>query len=377
MKKLMLSLKIFLIFFICFIVSSCDQGEKQTPSAKTTQQDLSSHPIYSNYNFDQSGKVISFGTQPLYMPTGLIIEVIKRDLLLKRELSTLDFKLQFFPFLKGKDVNFFMFKNDISVGVGGDMPALTLAARGDILIPTLIQNGPVSIVTKKHMLLVDLRGKNIGYASGSLAHYALLDSLSSVGLSVDEVRLVPLEVNEMVESLNKGQISAYAAWEPTPELGKKQYSFVKGHQSMSSGFLYFNNKFFKIYPEVLYLIIAAELRAINWIKSSKENLKRASQWALNSAESILGRETMLSIRDYTYLAEQDILGRNSTKFYGINENSLKKNGLLHSEFQFLKNLGTISADAKWEKVINSFRPEIVQEIIKEKNKYKLQEFDYK
>jgi len=370
------AIKIFLVLSFCFLTSTCDQGQQQSSPSKTKQQDLSSHPIYSQYDFDKSNRVISFGTQPLYMPTGLITEVIKRDLLLERELSRYDVKLQFFPFLKGKDVNFFMFRNDINVGVGGDMPALTLAARGDILIPALMQNGPLSIVTKRHMLLADLRGKNIGYAFGSNAHFALLNLLSSVGLSEQDIQLVPLEVNEMVEALEKQTVDAFSAWEPTPEIGKKQYSFIKDHRSMSTGFLYFNNNFFADSPEVLHLIVAAEIRAIYWIKSSRQNLKQASQWAINSAQILSKRKPMLAVDDYTYLAEQDILGRYSANFFGINENSLKRNGLLHNEFQFLKNSGLISADAQWDRVKTSFRPKIVKEIIQERAKYRLQEFDY-
>jgi hypothetical protein len=362
--------------FIWFSVSSCNQGQQQSQSADKTQQDLSSHSIYSNYNFDRSGKVISFGVQPLYMPTGLIIEVIKRDHLLKHDLSSLDLELQFFSFLKGKDVNFFMLRNDISVGVGGDMPTLTLAVRGDIIIPALIQNGPVSIVTRKHMLLTDLRGKKIGYASGSNAHYVLLDFLSTVGLLEQDVKLVSLEVNMMVEALRNGEIDAFAAWEPTPQLGKIQYSFVKGHQSFSSGFLYFDRNFFSNFPEALNRIIASEIRAINWIKSSKENLTQASKWAIKSAERLSGKKSLLSDKEYVFLAEQDILNRYSTKPYDINKSYLKNNGLLHNEFQFLKDLGILPPGAKWEKVKNSFNLKIVQKIIQENEKFKLQEFDY-
>jgi len=360
---------------LCLTSTSCDSGPQKIQPDSKDQQDLSSQPIYSTYKFDRSGKVISFGTQPLYLPTGLITEVMKRDRLLKAELANLDLELQFFPFFKGKDVNFFMLKGDINVGVGGNMPALNMAAQGDIIAPAIVQSGPVSIVTRKHMLLPDLRGKRLGYASGSNAHYVLLELLASAGLRERDVKLVSLEVNSMVEALKNGKIDAYAAWEPTPELGKKQYSFVKIYQSISSGFLYFNRVFFAS-PEALYQIVAAQIRAVNWIKASRQNLRQASQWAIRSAEKFSGKKTLLSIREYEALAEDDLLGRNSITSYGINEQILKMNGPLHNEFRFLKNLGMLSSEVPWEKVEKSFDARIVKKIYRDMGRYKLHQFDY-
>ncbi|MFK5953868.1 MAG: ABC transporter substrate-binding protein [Desulfobacterium sp.] len=113
-------------------------------------------------------------------------------------------------------MNFFLGKGDIDAGIGGDMPTLTAAANFDIVIPVMIQRGFVSIVANRHMLIDQLKRKKIGYAFGSNAHYALLKTLASAGLNENDVKLIPMEVAQMPEALDAGEITAFSAWEPTP-----------------------------------------------------------------------------------------------------------------------------------------------------------------
>ena len=69
--------------------------------------DLSKHPVYSKYKFDNTDRVINIGVQPLYLPTGLITESMKRDHILSENLLTNGLKVRYYPFLKGSDGNYF------------------------------------------------------------------------------------------------------------------------------------------------------------------------------------------------------------------------------------------------------------------------------
>jgi len=85
-------------------------------------------------------------------------------------------------------VNFFLGRGDIDAGIGGDMPTLTAATNLDIVIPVMIQRGFISIVSNRQMLVEQLKGKRIGYAFGSNAHYALLKTLATAGLNENDVK---------------------------------------------------------------------------------------------------------------------------------------------------------------------------------------------
>jgi sulfonate transport system substrate-binding protein len=345
-----------------------DQSIVKTP-------DLSHHPVYSKYRFNKAENVINLGVQPLYSPTGFITEVMKRDTVLRKDLSALGMKVSFYPFLKGGDVNCFLRKGDIDIGIGGDMPAVTAAATMDIVIPALIQQGFTSVVANRFMLIRELRGKKIGYALGSNAHYALLKALSTVRLSEGQVSLIPMEVNEMPEALQSGEITAFSAWEPTPAITliKCPESLVI-HRYLSSGYIYFAKAFSDKNPEIVRQIIAAEVRALRWMQRSRENLLRASEWALQAAESLTNQKLKLTIEQNAALAKDDILGITSAPI--IPQSDLRQNGPLHTEFAFLKTLNKIPASTNWEKVHNSFDFQIMIDVITHSKKYKLNEFNY-
>lgn len=337
--------------------------------------DLSNHPVYSKYKFNNAENVINLGVQPIYSPTGFITEAMKRDTVLHTALSALGMKACFYAFLKGDDVNFFLCKGDIDVGIGGDMPAITAAATMDIVIPALIQQGFTSVIANRSMLIRELRGKKIGYAFGSNAHYALLKALSSDRLGEGQVKLIPMEVNEMPEALQSGKITAFSAWEPTPAITLMKYpGNVVIHRYLSSGYIYFTKAFSDKYPDAVRQVVAAEIRAIRWMQSSRKNLLKASEWALHASESLTNQKPILSVEQNASLAEDDLLGIVSAPI--IPQNDLRQNGLLHTEFEFLKTLDKIPASANWEKVHNSFDLQIMIDILTHSKEYKLNEFNY-
>jgi NMT1-like family len=341
----------------------------------TSTPNLLEHPIYSKYEFDNTDRTIRIGTQPLYLPGSLITEALKRDTILKEELSKMGLKILFYDFLKGDDINFFLTRGDLDGGVGGDMPALTTAANIDIVIPAMIQRGFVSIVANRQMLIEDLKGERIGYAFGSNAHYALIKTLASAGLSENDVQLIPMDVTKMPELLNNGEITAFCAWEPTPTMALRNYTnSTIIHQRLSLGFFYFLRTVYQKHPDAVSHILAAQIRAISWIQEEKQNLRLACEWSLAAGEQAFGLKINLSINDIAAIAMKDILGQIQNP--GIAEDDIKTNGPLHQEFMFLIDIGKIPASISWHQTRKKFIPKILDIVWVNRNNYRLDEFKY-
>ncbi|MCP4215819.1 MAG: ABC transporter substrate-binding protein [bacterium] len=357
----------------CLLNVSCGDPAKKPQQNKV---DMAKHPIYSQYDFVASDKTIYLGTQPLYTPTGLITETMKHDVILKRELSKLGVRLKSYPFLKGSDVNYYFRKGKLDVGIGGDMPALSLASTENIIIPALIQSGATSLVTKESMLLNGLKGKRIAYAFGSNAHFMLLNSLSLAGLSEKDVTLIPLDVMDMPAAMARDEINAFAAWEPVVQLSVKEYGFFAEFKKISTGYIYFSQSFFKTQPEAACHILAAEIRAIGWLKRSHENLLRASQWNLDAIQVLLGKPISLTGEENAKLATNDILGRYSILYYGIPKKDLKPGSALFEEFDFLKKIDKIPHHIPWEKVVGCFDQEMMEKVLENPTRYPREQFDY-
>lgn len=361
----------FLILVLAYVLL-VEWNNRESQQPITFQEpDLSDHPLYRDYKFGDSENVIDVGIQPLWIPPSIITEVMKRDLLLKNALSGLGKEIRFHSFLKGADVNYFLKRGRLEVGVEGDMPALTIAANSNALITsTLMQRGFLSIIAKRHILMKKLRGKRIGYAFGSNAHYAVLQALYSDGLNESDVRMIPLDVNEMPHALNKDEIEAFSAWEPTPSIALEMFQdFVVIHRSISTGYMYFSRNFADENSEAVNQIVASQIRAINWLKREKENLLRASNWAVEASIEIFPHGLSLTAEQYAALAKKDLLSTVSpSRIQGMD---LEESRQLYNEFIFLKNLGKIPKSTVWEDVKSNFDFRIVDDINSQSELYML------
>jgi len=355
-----------------FIYFVQNDSKKVTPEVSIK---LTKHPIYSRYEFSNNSKQIYFGTQPLYMPTGLITETIKRDRLFEKALLKLGFKIQYYPYLKGSDVNFFLQSGELDIGIGGDMPFITIASKSNVRSPLKIQEGFISIVARRSMLVSQLKSKKIGYALGSNAHYALLNALKSENINESDVTLMSLNVDQMPEALFKEDIDAFSAWQPTPAMASKKYpGFVTIHKKLTTGYVYFQQNIYDQNPEFIRVICTAILRAVIWIQDKKENLLTASQWAKQAAEKLTGQAFPLSAEEIASLALKDIIGTHTLLMIKTESTALNSN--LHQEFGFLKKLKKIPADIQWKQVQSSFDYQLIRELLRNSQKYGLRNFDY-
>lgn len=319
--------------------------------------DLSQHPIYRHYDFSQATEIIDIGIQPLWVPTCLISETMRRDDILRRRLSALGFEVRFHSFSKGADVNYFLERGDLEAGIGGDMPALGAAARAKVLVAGLVQEGMCSIVAKKRQFLTELRGKRIAYAFGSNAHYALMDSLATAGIKEHQVEMVMLDVTRMPEALATGVVDAFAAWEPTPTVAATRFpGQTRMHASLCTGFLYFSESFADRSAAAMREIVASQLRAVFWLRDDRILMLNASVWALRAGESLSGTPSVLTAAVYVKLALDDLIGLTSTPL--IPAAILREGGRLEREFQFLKQLGMLPPSAEWKEVRSRFDPSL-------------------
>jgi sulfonate transport system substrate-binding protein len=373
-KKAIAGAVITAIMILLIIVFAINKQKVKT-RPYNPKSDLLSHPIYSEYRFNPADKVINIGVQPLYLPTGLISEAMARDAILQNALKDLDMEIEYYPFLKGDDINFFLQSKNLDIGIGGDMPAITAAAKMDIIVPVILQQGFASMVTTHPILVNQLRQKRIAYPFGSVAHYIALDLLASMNLSKSQVELIPMDVSGLAEALHQKKIDAFIVWEPISAIAiKTNPTFMINYQKMTSGYMYFSRTFYKKHPEAARQIMASTIRAFKWITANKQNMLTASKWTKEAGEKLWAQEIPLSINEISDLAKKDIFGLSSIPFF--NHDELSYNGPLHKKVKFLNTLGVIQPVAIWERIRNSFDPVILKEISTKPSQYGLDRFDY-
>jgi ABC-type nitrate/sulfonate/bicarbonate transport system substrate-binding protein len=344
-------------------------------TAAAANPDLSRHPRYSRYDFGEPSRVINFGTQPMAVPIGVIAEVMKRDRILRNELRRQGLEIRFHPFLKGDDINFFLKQGKMDAAMVGDMPTITTSATTDIRVVALAKQGFSSIVAKGRLTLAGLKGKRIGYPLVSNAHYALLAALAAVDLKESDVRLVPMEISEMVEALATGRIDAFAAWEPVPSIARKKIDKATIlFRHLNSSYLYFSKPLVDRHPEAARLLLAAMIRALRWMKENEENLRLASEWTLAAEEQLQGKPVGLTAADVADLTLRQI--RSITPYPTIPERDLTDKGSLRKMFDFLKSHGKLAGSTEWGRVAGSFDRGAIAAILANQRRYRLRSFDY-
>lgn len=349
-KKALIILSSVLILLIGTLIVFLSSKNEVALSSVVLSPDLVNHPIYSNYNFIQSDSIINIGIQPLYMPTGLILEVIKRDKILNETLATLGKKIEYHSFLKG----------------------------ADIIIPIIIQKGNISIIARNPMLTNDLKRKRIGYAFGSISHFFILELIHSEGFTEEMVSLIPMEISEMADALHNNEIDLYSSWEPNVAADYKQHpdSYIT-FKKITNGYLYFSADFVQQNTKVANHMLAALLRAITWMKSDRDNLLLACDWNLQEMEKLTGKKSILNADEIADLALRDILGYLSIYESAISEEELQYNSSLHKEFDFLLQIRKKEGDFDWEHTINSFNNDLIIEILEHPKVFQLYNYNYK
>ncbi|MBF0191060.1 MAG: NrtA/SsuA/CpmA family ABC transporter substrate-binding protein [Magnetococcales bacterium] len=319
------------------------------------------HPGDKRIVFDDSQAVVDIGIQPLWLPIGIITEVMKRDGILQEALRQSGAVVRFHPFLKGADLNLQLRDGKLEGGFGGDMPTITACVTDQVRVVALADLYFSAIVARRSLLLTDLRGRRIGYAHGSNAHHALLTALAAVGLSEAEVTLVPMEVNAMPQALEQGTLDAFSAWEPTPTLAVSRYGHTIIHRVLSSGYLYFTRAFAENHPDRLALLVAAEARALNWLERSEDHLAQAVGWW----EEAAGRMGMPDVEPFRH--EIIRLAHGSLRHLWIMPviplEDLTEDGRIGRATRFLRSLGKVPSDLSWETVRSCFRREVGEAIL--------------
>jgi len=116
---------------------------------------------------------------------------------------------------------------DINVGSDSKTAALFAAIPDQALIIATIQRGDrystIVRVDSPYQNWHDLKGKTVGTRLGTGAEQVLLRYFDQVeDLSWDDFNWVNLKVEDMIPTLQNGNIEAFTVWEPTPAIAESQ-----------------------------------------------------------------------------------------------------------------------------------------------------------
>jgi NitT/TauT family transport system substrate-binding protein len=328
---------------------------------------------FDHYGLTPGSAAVDMGTQPLGYPSGVISSVMQRDLTLRKALIASKHPLQTHPFRRGMDMVPLLADRRLDVGLLGDMPTLLSASTGAVWIVGLVKQASTAIVARGATQTSNLAGKRIGFVEASSAHLTLLQGLSSAGISESQMTLIPMNVADMPDALERGSIDAFAAWEPTPTIALEKSD--KNHivfRGQTTDYLVMTQDFVKRSPQAARHVVAGFLRAIEWMRRSQQNMQKAAQWAIADTAAFSGKPGTLSSTQVIAITRREILDIPSAPtILRIPGTSPLKN-----EFEFLTKLGKLPTDASWANVEMAFRYDGLAQVLANPRAYQLRGFNY-
>jgi NitT/TauT family transport system substrate-binding protein len=180
----------------------------------------------------------------------------------------------------------------------------------------------------------------------------------------------------MPEALSRGQIDAFAAWEPTPSLtiarNPDRYGAIGRQQSLS--FFVCNRSVAEQKPEVVKQIAASLVRAMGWFRSDRANVVMAARWNLVAMEVLTGTKSQVTEQELSknVLTDLDALGYSPR----MSRSLTSKRSLLLDELEFLRSLGKLPKYSGEAAVTGSFSFGVIENVLKKPKQYELSRFDY-
>jgi NitT/TauT family transport system substrate-binding protein len=301
---------------------------------------------------------------------------MRHDQILKGHLARRGKELRQHAYLKGADMLDFLSQDRLEVFALGDLPTITAALRNDVMIIGLLKQGYSSVVARRPMQVTEFKGRRIAYVFGSTAHYTLLEALSSAGLTEKDVSLVQMNINEMPDALDKGQIDAFAAWEPAPTVAlARNTSHTAVHRGLNAAYLGVSRRYAQRHPEEARHLAAAVARAIYWMQQSRKNLEQAAKWAISQEQAFTGKPSGLTVEQAMAVTRRELLDVAAVPLIPKKEST--EQGLFHKQMEFLKKIGKLEANAQWGRLRESIDRSLLNEVMVNPAQYGLYHFNYK
>ena len=335
---------------------------------------LRAEAYFDHYGLLPASPSLELGTQPLGYPSGVISAVMMRDKILAEALRQAGHPLRSHAFQRGADTLGLFADQRLDAGLLGDVPTILGASTGNLLVVGLVKQSSTAIVARGEVQVSSLAGKRIGYVETSSAHHTLLQGLASTKLKESDVTLVAMRVDDMPDALMRGEIDAFAAWEPAPStalrLSNKNRIVFRG---LSSDYFVINRNFEKRSPEAARILVAGFVRAIEWMRRSQKNAEMAARWAIADAEKFSSKKSSLPASQIVAMTRREILNVPSAP---VIISSPGAPAPLRSEFTFLKGKNKLPAEGDWENVVSALGYDGLERVMSDQARYQTKRFDY-
>lgn len=129
-------------------------------------------------------------------------------------------KVNLVEFADGPTIIAAMESGSIDIGyIGHGAHKLCINGRASIFLFSHLGNGDAIVGLKSHGVesLADLKGKKVGYSSGTSSENILLLALKRAGLTMNDITAFEMDASSLTSAMTSGSLDACATWSPSTE----------------------------------------------------------------------------------------------------------------------------------------------------------------
>lgn len=295
---------------LSFLITACSNentGSNPTPEATPTTADANSDSPTAKEKVD-----LRVGFQK----SGTILFSLKGKQALEKAFQPAGGSVTWSEFTQGLPMVEALNAGAIDIAYVGEAPPIFGQAAGDffnyiavdpygveaeaILVP---QDSPIKTVA-------ELKGKSIGVAKGSNAHYLAVAALESVGLKPSDVKFKFLKPSDGRAAFEKGDIDAWSIWDPYLAAGEVD---AKGRVLVNAkglapnvGYYLASKEFLKNNPEAVELILEEIRKESAYAVQNPKEIAKLLSPALGISVSVLEKAEKRRVHDALPLTDEVI-----------------------------------------------------------------------
>ena len=199
------------------------------------------------------------------------------------------FNVRLVEFADGPTIIAAMENGSIDMGyIGPGAHKLCINGRAKIFMLSQIGNADAVLVRKSSGIntYADLKGKKVGYSSGTSSEMILQYALEEAGLTMKDIQAYEMEVSSLVSAMIQGSIDACAAWSPSTGVIIKAcdgdvYSLCSNstfaHRSVSPASWIVTSDYYAKNADVVLRFTRALYKAMDYA-SNPDNFEQVAKW---------------------------------------------------------------------------------------------------
>jgi aliphatic sulfonates family ABC transporter substrate-binding protein len=238
--------------------------------------------LFGLLSFSASGHADPLALRIGYQKIGPLV-ILKQQHTLEQALAAEGVTVNWVEFQSGPPLMEALNAGGIDVGFAGDTPPIFALAAGVDLVfigSQAVTGANTAILVAKDSPIrgvADLRGHSIAFTKGSSAHYQVVQTLGSAGLSIADVKPVYLQPSDATAAFRTGRVDAWAIWDPFFAIAERDPNtrvLTDGRLAPSNSFFLARRSYATAHPELIGRFIHEITAAAEWSGQHQDELAR-------------------------------------------------------------------------------------------------------